>query len=198
MLDPYTELNLPNDDASWIKTEAARRNVQKLAEHMWALQKIQNDIDFVLRNQEWFDSPDIPQLNTTNRMITSELNTIVEKADICATDFDQCQAYSPAYPEFSMPPRKAALSVPNLIGLSIPGASAELMQRALVGNPQPITKTATMLNSLEAQGRWLRDTVHAQDPAGGTPANPGASVQYSYYVPITGSGGPIRRLGRRR
>jgi hypothetical protein len=103
---------LPNDDASFIRIEAARRNLQKLADHMWALQKIQNDVDFVLRNQSWFESPDVANLNSVNRRISSELNTIVEKADVCSTNFSQCEAYSPEIPEVSLPPRKAGAPEP--------------------------------------------------------------------------------------
>jgi hypothetical protein len=105
---PYDELKLPNDDASFVKIEAAKRNLKKLSKHMWALQIMQNDIDFVLRNQSWFVCTNaiIENLNNTNKLISAELNTIVDKADICSRDFNECSDYSPTYPVLNLPPRK--------------------------------------------------------------------------------------------
>ncbi|WP_114391907.1 hypothetical protein [Oleisolibacter albus] len=98
-LDPYNELKLPNDDASFVQIEAARRNLARLSDHMRALQRMQNDIDFALRNQAWFKDLDIPTLNTVNDQISAELNRIVEQADICSRDFEACKDYSPDYPQ---------------------------------------------------------------------------------------------------
>ena len=108
-LDPYTELRLPNDDASFVKIEAARRTLKRLASHMQALRQYQNDIDFVLAHQEWFelDMGQIPALNEANKAISAELNEIVARADTCSTNFEACEEYSPTYPEVTLPPRKA-------------------------------------------------------------------------------------------
>ncbi|MEU9740240.1 hypothetical protein AB0E12_13755 [Micromonospora chersina] len=108
-LDPYSELKLPNDDASFVKIEAARRTLQRLASHMQALRQNQNDIDFVLAHKEWFelDMGQIPALNEANKAISKELNEIVARAETCSTNFEACEDYSPTYPEVTLPPRKA-------------------------------------------------------------------------------------------
>lgn len=98
-LDPYNELKLPNDDASFVEIEAARRNLARLSDHMRALQRMQNDIDFALRNQAWFQDLDAAKLNAMNDQISAELNRIVEQADICSRDFAACKDYSPDYPQ---------------------------------------------------------------------------------------------------
>lgn len=114
MVDRYDELKLPNDNASLVEIEAARRALKRLAEHTKALTKMQNDINFVLRNQAWFESPDVARLNAASQQITREINTIVDQADLCSRDFDQCRDYAPTYPEFAMPPRKAGPPRPTL------------------------------------------------------------------------------------
>jgi hypothetical protein len=96
----------------------------------------------------------------------------------------------------------SSLSVPNLIGHSIESVSSELIQRGLVGNPEPINRPESLVRTMEARGQWRRNVVHAQDPPAGTPATPGASVRYTYYValPSPPPGSPpriIERLGRR-
>jgi hypothetical protein len=106
-LDPYTELKLPNDDASFVKIEAARHTLARLGRHRQAFLTLQNDIDFVLTHQAWYevDAAAITALNEANKAIDDELNTITERADTCSTDFDACTEYSPTYPSVTIPPR---------------------------------------------------------------------------------------------
>lgn len=106
-LDDYKELNLPDDAASPIDIAFARATLRKLAAHAEALDRMANDIDFVLRNPAWFDGVDTAKLNAANKAIAAELNTLRDRAETCATDADKCEAYAPTYPEFVMPNRKA-------------------------------------------------------------------------------------------
>jgi hypothetical protein len=108
MLDPYSELALPNDDASFIDVEAARNSVKRHAKNRDALRQMQNEIDFVLRHQDWFEDPNVARLNSANQLITAELETIAEYAKVCARNFAACQGYSPTYPEPNglIPPRR--------------------------------------------------------------------------------------------
>jgi hypothetical protein len=94
-------------------------------------------------------------------------------------------------------------TIPNLIGQSIDIVSSGLMQLGLVADPQPKQLVKTMMEVLERQGKRM-NVVFAQYPPAGTPTNPGARVQYTYYsyIPSTRPsrppGTPIRALGRAR
>lgn len=105
-LDPYTELELPNDGASFIQTEMAERAVREHTRHIKELTKIASDIDFVRRNPAWFDNVNMTQLNEAAKHISNEINILSDKADICSRDFARCEAYSPAYPDYVRPTRK--------------------------------------------------------------------------------------------
>lgn len=131
MLDRYTELRLPNDNASFIDVEAARETLQRLAKNRTALRQMQNEIDYVLRHQDWFESPDVAGLNAANRLITEELEKITEHARVCARDFAAAQDYSPTFPDLArlMPERKA--------GADPSGRRRQIMlDRLLTRNPE--------------------------------------------------------------
>jgi|GEM_PF-4903158 len=104
-MTPYRELALPDDSVSLIDVEFARRALAHLASHQQALERISNDIDFVLRNQAWFANVKVPELNDANAAIASELTTIRDKADACSRDVANCTEYAPKYPAFVMPER---------------------------------------------------------------------------------------------
>lgn len=113
-VDPYNELKLPNDNASFVEVQAARRNLRRMAEAQQSLQTMQNDIDFVLRNQAWFevDAAVIDELNATNSLISEELKVIVDQADICSRNFERCEEFSPKIPQLKIPHRKAGMIEP--------------------------------------------------------------------------------------
>lgn len=115
-LDPYTELELPNDNASLIQTEAAERAVRAYAKHIRDLTKMANDIDFVRRNPAWFENADMKRLNDAAKLIASEINTLSDRADICSRYFDQCELYSPSYPEDVLPKRKTGAAGGQSVG----------------------------------------------------------------------------------
>lgn len=97
-VDPFTELKLPNDDASFIQTEMAERMIREYTGHIKALSKMANDIDFVRRNQDWFKDFDINALNTASDQIADQINKLSYHADICSRDFSACQAFAAQYP----------------------------------------------------------------------------------------------------
>lgn len=106
-LADYKLLKHPHDDTSYVKIDAAERALRKLAEHARALEKIQNDVDFVLRNPSWFalNKAKREQLNNINAHLAKELKTIADKADVCSKDFDRCEPYAPKYPDYEPPER---------------------------------------------------------------------------------------------
>jgi hypothetical protein len=114
MLDPYEELKLPHDGASPIQVEAARRAIGRLLAHRDALERLQNEIDFVLRNEEWFVEPDRGALNKASRAISSEIDAVVERADVCSRDFERCTDYHPNYPDLVLPQRKVDSGVDSV------------------------------------------------------------------------------------
>ncbi|WP_156458113.1 hypothetical protein [Sphingomonas sp. Leaf412] len=105
-IDPYTELKLPNDDASFIQTEMAERAIREYMRHTKELTKIANDIDFVRRNKDWFDNVDMEKLNAAAGLIADQVNKLSEHADVCSRDFAACQAFSPTYPDYPRWTRK--------------------------------------------------------------------------------------------
>lgn len=111
-LTPYSQLAMPDDKASYVDVQFARSVVKRLAAHMQALQSMGNDIDFVLRNQGWFEGVKVAELNTANAAISGEINTVKEKAEIAALYVDKAQDYAPNYPVFEMPVRKAGAPLP--------------------------------------------------------------------------------------
>ncbi len=148
-LDPYDELKLPNDDASFVDVEAARSSLTKLASHKLELERISNDIDFVLRNQGWFEDPDVARLNAANKQIANELNAVRDAARICSRDYAACKAYAPEYPELELPPRKlgagqgqAVVSPP----VSAPGQELSgFMKKAVIPWNSPLPKEITRI-----------------------------------------------------
>lgn len=128
-LDPYTELKLPNDDANFVEIEAARRALKHLATAMQTLREQQNDIDFVLGHQAWFefDEGGVAALNAINKEISNELNVIRDKARVCSTDFSACEDYSPTIPELNLPARKEVVP-PDQIPETRPEAKPDIGQ----------------------------------------------------------------------
>lgn len=106
ILESYDELKLPTDNISFVQQQHAKEVMRKLGEHYNRLLELQNDIDFVLRNQDFFEKFDVRKLNEANQQITNDLNTIAERADKCTRDFSQCEHFSPTIPAINLPDRK--------------------------------------------------------------------------------------------
>ena len=117
ILESYDELKLPGDNISFVQQQHAKEVMRKLGEHYNKLLEFQNDIDFVLRNQNFFEKPDGRKLNDANQKITDDLNTIAESADRCVRDFSQCQHFTPRIPEINLPPRKQPKPKRAVVGI---------------------------------------------------------------------------------
>ena len=106
VLESYDELKLPRDNISFIQQQHAKEVIRKLGEHYNALLELQNDIDYVLRNQNFFEKFDEKKLNDANQKLTDSLNAIAERADRCVRDFSQCEHFTPEIPKITIPKRK--------------------------------------------------------------------------------------------
>jgi hypothetical protein len=106
-VEDYSELRLPNDDASGLDVEFARRTLEGLLRHLQTLETQANDISFVFQHKEWFEPFNAEPLNEAAAEIAEQMNAIRDAADVCSRDFKQCKAVVPEYPEFSLPARKA-------------------------------------------------------------------------------------------
>jgi hypothetical protein len=108
MLDGYEELKLPTDDISSVEEAHAREVVRRLEKDYHSLLECRQDIDYVLRHQDYFENVRVKALNDAARQIAKDLNTIVEKADACSRDFGQCAFFSPVLPDMErlIPERK--------------------------------------------------------------------------------------------
>ncbi len=103
-VDPYAELELPNDSASLIDTEMAARSVKTAMAYIADLRTVLNDIDFVRRNPTWYENVDMAALNRDAQLVNTEINRLWEAADLCSKHFDRCVAAVPNYPGF-VPPK---------------------------------------------------------------------------------------------
>jgi hypothetical protein len=137
-VEPYDALHLPGDNVSVVQAQHAKEVMRKLGEHYNALLELQNDIDFVLRNQDFFVNPKIDNLNKANQQITKALNKIVAQADACARDFSQCELFTPNIPEIDLPERKVKSKAPRPIrgGLGLILRQQVLLKAALVHAPE--------------------------------------------------------------
>ena len=107
-LDDYAELELPNDDISFVDQENQRQVKRKLTEYRKNLLELQQDIDYVLRNQDFFILTNniINDLNSDNKEITKNLNLISDHMNACVRDPANCNFFTPTIPRIQIPPRK--------------------------------------------------------------------------------------------
>jgi hypothetical protein len=114
-LDGYDELKLPTDNISSVEEANAREVMRQLERDYHALLECQHDIDFVLRNQDYFKNVRVKALNQASKQIASDLNKIAEPADVCSRDFDKCQLFSPSFPDMEklIPERKKKSGRPD-------------------------------------------------------------------------------------
>lgn len=105
-LETYNELELPRDDISSMEQEHAKGVMKKLNEDYNKLLELQNDIDFVLRHQDYYKKVNVKEFNDANEQITKDLNAIADGADRCARDFSQCEFFAPTVPKIQIPERK--------------------------------------------------------------------------------------------
>jgi hypothetical protein len=115
-VEPYRELELPDDPLSFVEEQNKKEALRKLGEHFRHIQDLQNEIDFVLRNQEFFVRPKIDELNKANKDLNDELNTIVQAADKCARNPGECENFTPTIPQFEIPERKSKSKPPSTGG----------------------------------------------------------------------------------
>jgi len=111
-VDPYSELKLPIDDASFMEIEQARLELKRLKKNAESLRDYQNQIDTVLRHQEWYaglDDAKIAQLNTTNQDLAHVLQKTIELATKITKDPKVVKEGSTAIPP-----------VPNMTGVLPP------------------------------------------------------------------------------
>lgn len=104
-LESYNELELPTDDLSGIEQEHARSVLRKLGQQYDAVQDRINDINYVLRNPDYYKKFNEKQLSIAGAQLTQELNKIVEHADACGRDPGKCQDYFPQIPNYDLPER---------------------------------------------------------------------------------------------
>ena len=137
-LDPFTELQLPNDDASLIDTEMAAKSVKMAMSYISALGKMLNDIDYVRQHQGWYDSPDMNHLNQCASQISGEINRLWESADNCSKHFDQCTIAVPSFPEFVMPkPKEDAAPAIKISPIFVVGKVKKAqLSRSVTVNPR--------------------------------------------------------------
>jgi hypothetical protein len=109
-VDPYHALGSPADSSPFMNIEPARQCLASLARHAQHLETLLNDIDFVTRNLQWFEKPNLPELHLARRAVCNEIGKVNEHAKRCSDDPDNPQDYSPTCPPFEMPPRKLASS----------------------------------------------------------------------------------------
>lgn len=107
-LDGYDELKLPTDDISSIEEANAKDVMRELERDYHGLLECQQDINFVLRHQDYFENVKVKALNQAGKQIARDLNLIVERADACSSDFSKCQLFSPTFPDMEklIPERK--------------------------------------------------------------------------------------------
>jgi hypothetical protein len=185
-LHHYTELALPRDDAHPLDVAAARENIETMATHTQEFKRMRNEIDFVLRHQGWFVEPNVALLNDINRKISNELNELLKRAKICATDFAACQYYAPTYPELILPLRKAGVTPPESNLIEVPNVTGQIPAEAT----QTLTThglTGVVAGSVPSTAQGVGKVVE-QDPAVETRVSPGSQV--SLYV------GRLTRIGR--
>ena len=107
-VDPYHALGSPLDCSSFMNIEPARQCLASLARHAQHLETMVNDIDFVTRNQPWFEKANLPELQLARRVLCNELCKISEHVKRCSADPDHALVYAPTFPQFEIPPRKLA------------------------------------------------------------------------------------------
>lgn len=107
-LEDYSELERPNDDVSIFDEYQQTQVKHKLTQHYKDLLELQEDIDYVLRNQEFYqiNSAIISDLNRDNQLISKGLNEISDRMTACIKDPLKCEQFTPTYPKVDIPPRK--------------------------------------------------------------------------------------------
>jgi hypothetical protein len=116
-LDGYEELKLPTDDISSVEEAHAREVMRQLEKDYHGLLECQNDIEYVLRHQDYFKNVKVKALNNANKQIAADLNTIVERADACSRDFEKCELFSPTFPDMEklLPDRRGKTLSPAMV-----------------------------------------------------------------------------------
>jgi hypothetical protein len=116
-LDGYEELKLPTDDISSIEEAHAREVMRQLEKHYHGLGECRQDIEYVLRHQNYFKNVRVKALNDASKQIAKDLNTIIERADACSRDFGKCELFSPTFPNMEklIPERKGKATSPRRI-----------------------------------------------------------------------------------
>lgn len=134
-VDPFSELELPNDNASLIDTEMAAKSVKAAMAYIADLRTVLNDIDYVRRNPDWYkpEQFSIKNLNEHAKLVTAEINRLWDAADVCSKHFDRCVMAVPNYPDFVMPQRKvgAPQSTPAPGRFKLEVLKASDMRRAI-------------------------------------------------------------------
>lgn len=122
-LDPFSELELPNDSASLIDTEMASKAVKAAMAYIADLRSLLNDIDYVRRNREWYKKEqfNMNALNDQAALVTSEINRLWQAADMCSKHFDRCEMAVPKYPDFVEPERIEGVPAPSTLPSHRPG-----------------------------------------------------------------------------
>jgi hypothetical protein len=146
-LGDYDELDLPY--VSSAQRQVQEEVLKKLGRSYRELQELQNDVDFILRNQHFYINPNISSLNNASRQIAKELNEIADRADRCMRDITKCEQYSPNIPRIDRPQRKKP-TTPTRPNPMIPGRILNLkaiqIQR-LENQLKALKKTATGLQN---------------------------------------------------
>lgn len=119
-LEEYRELALPADDLSFVQRQHANATLKKLGRDYRALETLMNDIDYVLRNQQFFKRPKIGKLNQALTKIAELLNQIADAADTCVRDATQCELIPINIPPVPFPERKSGEETPG-VDLAAPG-----------------------------------------------------------------------------
>ncbi|MDA7966958.1 hypothetical protein [Ruegeria sp.] len=151
-LEEYRELALPADDLSFVQRQHADATLKKLGRDYRALETLMNDIDYVLRNQQFFKNPKINKLNNALTQIAELLNRIVDAADTCVRDATQCELIPMNLPDIPFPQRKSGETTP---GIDHQGPSGLV-------NPQPADDGPVLVNPLFAQRAQLFQNMLAQ------------------------------------
>lgn len=113
-LEEYRELALPSDDLTFVQRQHADATLKKMGRDYRALQTLMNDIDYVLRNQQFFKNPKINKLNDALTEIAELLNRIADAADSCVRDATQCELVPITIPDIPFPERKSGEPTPGV------------------------------------------------------------------------------------
>lgn len=110
ILGDYEDFKLPSDDVSFINLQHQRAAVDEMGESYRDLLVMLNDIEFVLRNQNFYKNPKVSALNKAAQQISAEMNRLVKAADTCLRNPESCELLTPVIPKIPMPERKTGSS----------------------------------------------------------------------------------------